>query len=293
MEDAHFCGRTHAALLAFQESYGLRITGDCDEGTWSALIEASWSLGERLLFVKSPNIRGDDVAELQTLLNRIGFDCGRVDGIYGPLTARAVSDFQLNSGAEPNGICTPELVSLLQRMASQSGQGPGIAAVRESISLGSVDNVSPRIAIGNFAGATHLSHSVTRRLQQDFALATTIDGDAFSQASAANQMISDLFVGFEVADAGGCVVYFYSVPSFTSAGGRNLAQALVSKVSSRIPELDIHMEGARLPILRETRMPAVLCVLGPAEIVNLKIGGLTSAISDAISGWIRDPLDVA
>jgi N-acetylmuramoyl-L-alanine amidase len=293
VEDAHFCGRTHAAVLAFQESYGLRITGDCDEGTWSALIEASWSLGERLLFVRSPNIRGDDVAELQTLLNRIGFDCGRVDGIYGPSTARAVSDFQTNVGVETNGICTPEFVSLLTRMASQTGEGPGIATVRETIALESVEDVSPRIAVGSFPGGTHLSHSLTRRLQLDFPLAATIDGDAFPQAAAANQMNADVFVGIEVAETGGSVFYFYSVPSFTSVGGRNLAQALATKVSSKIPEMDTHLEGARLPILRETRMPAVLCVLAPAEIVTLKTAGLAAAISEAISDWIRDPLSVS
>ena len=34
----------------------------------------------------APNLRGEDVAELQRILARLGFDCGRVDGIYGPDT---------------------------------------------------------------------------------------------------------------------------------------------------------------------------------------------------------------
>jgi N-acetylmuramoyl-L-alanine amidase len=71
-EDANFCARTHAALLAFQDSYGLQATGECDDQCWSALIEASWFLGERLLFLRSPNLRGDDVTELQSSLNRLG-----------------------------------------------------------------------------------------------------------------------------------------------------------------------------------------------------------------------------
>ena len=34
----------------------------------------------------APNLRGEDVAELQRILARLGFDCGRVDGIFGPDT---------------------------------------------------------------------------------------------------------------------------------------------------------------------------------------------------------------
>jgi len=100
-EDFNFCARTHSAVLSFQDSYGLAATGECDEQTWSALIETSWSLGERLLFLRTPNIRGDDVAELQTQLNRLGFNCGRVDGIYGQKAVDAVSEFQRNMESLP------------------------------------------------------------------------------------------------------------------------------------------------------------------------------------------------
>mgnify|MGYP000449767565 CR=1 FL=1 len=51
----------------------------CDETTWTALVEANWKLGDRLLFLTSPNLRGDDIAELQHGLSRLGFDCGRVE----------------------------------------------------------------------------------------------------------------------------------------------------------------------------------------------------------------------
>jgi N-acetylmuramoyl-L-alanine amidase len=43
-------------------------------------------------------MRGDDVAALQSRLTEMGFDCGRVDGIYGELTSGAVKEFQKSVG---------------------------------------------------------------------------------------------------------------------------------------------------------------------------------------------------
>ena len=285
-----FCAKTHAALLAFQDSYGLRTTGECDDQTWSALIEASWNLGERLLFLRSPNTRGDDVAELQVLLNRLGFDCGRVDGIFGPLLVNAISDFQTNVGVEPNGICTPELVTHIQRMALQTGEGKGIAAVREDVALADAtpaDNT--RIVIGYFSGAASLAHALSRRTRELHPLTSTVDTDALSQAQAANRFMADLYVGCEMNADEFCVIYYYEVPDFVSAGGKNLARRIAAAISAKVPELQVSTQGLRHPVLRETRMPAVLCSMGPAHIVNVKTSALSSAISDACEMWRQDP----
>ena len=72
-----------------------------------ALVEAGWRLGDRLLVLAAPQLRGDDIAELQDALNQLGFDCGRPDGIFGPATVRALEDFQRNGGLTPDGICGP------------------------------------------------------------------------------------------------------------------------------------------------------------------------------------------
>ena len=141
-EDSSFCARTHAAVIAFQDAFGLASTGIVDDVMWSTLIEASWSLGDRILYERSPNLRGDDVAELQSTLNRIGFDCGRVDGVFGPRTRSALTDFQRNIGLNPNGIAAPDVVAVLGRVSSQSGDGPGVALVREREEL--ADSTAPQ-----------------------------------------------------------------------------------------------------------------------------------------------------
>lgn len=277
-------------MLAFQDAYGLRTTGECDDHTWSALIEASWSLGERLLFLRSPNLRGDDVAELQTLLNRLGFDCGRVDGIFGPLAVRAISDFQTNIGVDATGICTPELVQHIKRMSSQTGAGPGVAAVREAVELEThIGTDGVRVVIGHFPGATSLAHAIARRVRDAHPLTTTVDSDASTQAMTANRFLADVYVGCEDSQSSGCTIYFYEVPTFTSVGGRNLAHRIARSISARVPELSVHVQGARHPVLRETRMHAVLCSLGPSDIVAMKTNALSTAIDEALSVWLVDP----
>lgn len=277
-------------MIAFQDLYGLRATGECDDLTWSALIETSWSLGERLLFLRSPNIRGDDVAELQSLLNRLGFDCGRVDGIFGPLLVHAISDFQTNIGLESNGICTPELVDALRRMSSQSGTGPGVAVVREGLELeGDRSRDDARIVIGYFHGGAPLAHAVVRRAREHHPLTTTVDSDATAQAQAANRFRAEVYVGFETVDDTACTLSYYEVPTFVSVGGRNLAKRIASAITDRVPELSIRLQGVRHPILRETRMPAVLCSMGPHDLVSMKTSALSAAVSDAVDAWRADP----
>ena len=74
---------TEAAVRGFQERRGLRVDGICGPQTWASLVEAGFRPGDRLLYYTSPMLRGDDVAELQRRLSALGFDAGRVDGIFG------------------------------------------------------------------------------------------------------------------------------------------------------------------------------------------------------------------
>lgn len=48
--------------------------------------------------------RGTDVVELQTELNDLGIDIGKVDGIFGSMTKQGVITFQLNHGLVGDGI---------------------------------------------------------------------------------------------------------------------------------------------------------------------------------------------
>ena len=49
-------------------------------------------------------LQGEDVADLQSRLLALGYDCGKADGYFGALTRAAVIAFQRDHGLEPDGI---------------------------------------------------------------------------------------------------------------------------------------------------------------------------------------------
>src|SRR5213080_4836834 len=125
---------TEGAVRSFQERRHLIVDGAVDEHTWAELVEAGYSLGDRVLYLRYPYFRGDDVRNLQAGLNLLGFDAGREDGIFGGRTDRAVHDFQRNVGLPPDGIVGVTTVEGLRRLRPV-GPGPGRADVREGEAL--------------------------------------------------------------------------------------------------------------------------------------------------------------
>ena len=115
------------AIRAFQQERGLTATGIANAMTIRALDEARWKLGDRTLQFQPAGqlMRGDDVATLQSRLVDMGFDCGRVDGIFGARTENAVKDFQKSAGVKVDGLCGPATVMALMRlMRTVSGGAP-------------------------------------------------------------------------------------------------------------------------------------------------------------------------
>lgn len=277
---------TEQAVIEFQASRGLRTDGVCDASTWSALVEASWSLGDRMLYLTSPNLRGDDVTELQTQLSRLGFDCGRVDGIFGPRTAKAISEFQSNAGLPVDGICSTNTVTALLRLGSQSGEGPGIATLRESENLASTERGFHRIVIGQFSGFSGIARLVSRALRERHDVVMLVDEpDVPSHSRAANHFGADAYVGLEGHGEAECTIAYYQVPGFTSILGEALAQAIAGELASALPGLRVTAVGMRLPVLRETKMPAVLCSLGPFQEVVDHAPEVAAAITRAFQSW--------
>ncbi len=283
---------TQAAVCAFQQARGLISHGICDEMTWTVLVEASWRLGDRHLYLRAPHLRGDDVTELQRRLGQLGFDAGRVDGIFGTETAQAVKDFQLNVGLTPmDGICGHATYRSLRRLSAKRHDGPSITEIREdeaSRSAGFTSLDGHRLAIGNLGSFHQLARAVSRTLRQTGAEVLTLDlPDASEQAREANRFGAVAYLGL----TGGTppMISYYATEGFESIRGRNLA-ARVQTALREAPMLTCgDRRGMRLPILRETRMPAVVYQLD--ELDQRMVPSAASALATGLCSWLLQTLN--
>ena len=242
-------------------------------------------------------MRGDDVASLQHQLANLGFDCGRVDGILGPRTVHALTDFQTNYGLAPDGICGPETLRALDRVIGHGGDGPGIVAVREYEELLRSDffgaeGTAPRVVIATLRNQSphlvHLAQQISRRLHSRSDQVIIIDhADIDTHIRTANTFEAHVYIGVDYGGDGHDKVAYYETPTFVSQGGRSLAHRVAKELGERRTS-EVLISGMRLPVLRETRMPAIICLIGvPTDLSELR-KTYADALATAISVWVAD-----
>lgn len=95
---------TEDALVKFCVANNLPEGRQVDDRLWALLLDASFSLGDRTLYLRMPYFHGKDVLVLQQALGALGFSCGSADGIFGAHTEDAVRKFQMNMGLPTDGI---------------------------------------------------------------------------------------------------------------------------------------------------------------------------------------------
>ena len=276
------------AVAQFQGARGLRPDGVCGEQTWAALVEAGYRIGDRRLYLRKPMMRGDDVAELQRRLGSLGFDTGKVDGIFGPDTAAALADFQRNAGLSVDGICGPDELRVLHRLGRGGGDGV-VTEIRELEALRRPTALQRlRVAVGEQGGVGALAAATANGLRQRGAEVVTLSHpDGSELAQQANGVRAELFV--ELRSSGttpGCRCAYYQGYRTTSPAGQRLAALVQSVVPAALDAPDDGCRGMAIPVLRETRMPAVVCELGPASHLVTRSAEVADALVEAITAWV-------
>ncbi|NES23057.1 MAG: peptidoglycan-binding protein [Symploca sp. SIO3E6] len=122
---------TERSVKNFQRDNGLRVDGIVGVQTEAVLFYSRVTLPppafpfNREPIFSPPNsgnflpredvtqLQREDVRQLQIELLRNGFDPGPIDGIYGPLTRRAVIDFQISKGLPVTGVADQRTLQAL------------------------------------------------------------------------------------------------------------------------------------------------------------------------------------
>ena len=280
------------AVRAFQQSRGLTVNGVVNSATLSALEEARWKLGDRSLYLQSSSLmRGDDVATLQGRLTEMGFNCGRVDGVFGPRTENAVREFQQSVGVNIDGKCGPATItalirltrtvsggtpSLLRESAMQKTRGPALAnkVIVLDPSCGGADHG----ICGHGVEESEVVYGVVQRLEgRLLALGVSVflTRGANNSPNEAERIVftnrtnADLILSFHADQyanekAHGVATYFYGSQAhgIHSVVGERFASLVQREICARTDLLNCRTHAKTWDLLRLTKAPTVRIDLG-------------------------------
>lgn len=264
-DPSEFASGTDAAVRAFQADRGLRVDGVVGRHTWASIVDGGFTLGDRLLYFRQPFLRGDDVATLQRRLNALGFDARRVDGLFGADTHRALMEFQRSTGLVADGICGPSTVEALDRVGGFADGSVAVARERAAMRQGPHRLEGRKVFVATTPGLAVVGDNVARGLNLARAVAVldTSGDDDSVVARAANGFGADLFVGLALGSEPGARCAYFATEGFRSEFGLLVATELHDKLTNELHE-PIDLVGCAYPVLRETRMAAVVCELAAA-----------------------------
>ena len=313
--DGVFGIETENAIRKFQQDRELLVTGIIDQETWQELVDAGYRIGDRMLYLKYPPFRGDDVRTLQLWLKTLGFYPYNENGIFCERTHKALVEFQNNMNIADDGIVGEETLQHLRNLkriivAKKNSNFPLIRNLgkrkkpRENKIILDYNEVIEDVKSGEkyFREKLYICRCIVNFCKDILSkkgiesLPTIGDDESqnlflYDRIEFVNKSDADLLVSIDLnysmdrnANGSSCF-YFKGLKSYSIAGYK-IANLIQDKIVDNLKALDCRVHGANYAILKATTMTSVL--VEPAFISNykerekLKKSGYQMKISESI-----------
>lgn len=241
-DDGVFGDATAAAVRAFRAKAGLETGDEVDERTWSALVDASYHIGDRTLYLRMPYFHGHDVMELQQALGALGFLSGAFDGIFGAHTESGVRKFQRNMGLPSDGIVGAYTFDAIRNL-HHSWEGKKPIAARINMGFARAADVLERHALCLF-GTDGFTRGVASRMS-NLSLATNPSSKILSADSLLVQPDDEMLLVHIVLPGEAAVDE--RVPRVSFASDDTLALRMASAVGAayrkKPPRITVELPG--------------------------------------------------
>lgn len=194
-----FDAKTKAALINFCEICDIEERDCVDSEVWEHLVEASYSLGDRTLYLRAPHFAGADVKQLQKILGTMGFSCGEEDGVFGTSTEWGLRQFQQNMGLPNDGICGAFTYQSIRNL-HHSWEGKSALVGQTVLSFARAAKVLESNKVCLF-GTDEFTRSIAKKMS-NLALATTpaskiVSADALSVPPTDDMLLFEIKLGKE------------------------------------------------------------------------------------------------
>jgi N-acetylmuramoyl-L-alanine amidase len=232
----------------------------------------------------------------------MGFDCGRVDGIYGPRTEMAVRDFQKSVGATIDGKCGPATIialirltkivsggvpSTLRQNAMHQSRGPALANKVIVLNPDGDDQLIYDVAVRTEGRLLALGASVflTRGATNN---PSELERISFSNKSGADLTISLNVDSYANEKAHGAATYFYGSDAHGvhSIVGERFASLVQREICARTDLTNCRTHAKTWDLLRMTTAPTVRIDLGyvsnPGDLGRLSRPDFRDVIAEAL-----------
>jgi N-acetylmuramoyl-L-alanine amidase len=247
-------------------------------------------------------MHGDDVAALQSRLTEMGFDCGRVDGIYGPRTENAVKEFQKSVGATVDGKCGPATIIALLRLTKIVSGGAPSTLRQNATHQSRGPALANKVIVLNPDGDNELVYDIALRTEgRLLALGASVfltrgahnnpsehDRIEFSNKSNADLMISLNVDSYINEKAHGAATYFYGSDAHGvhSIVGERFASLVQREICARTDLANCRIHAKTWDLLRLTIAPTVRIDVGylsnPGDVARLSRPDFRDVVAEAL-----------